>query len=233
MTGNQVTLVVVVAHLKSCLMTIVQVEHAQPVADGDARRHNQEVVSKARVLHIVFPVQVIIQDEHGHDDRLARAGSHLKGCAGQDEPRVIRCRRQPFIQLAQQVTPDVGVEVGHLIQIDGRLNGLTLAEEQLQMPLAVWILEPIVQQLPCDTGDATVTRLSPFPHLPAYLIDKGRIGVCAFKVRAGIHLHLFVRLWHNINGCRERAATVNHMRVVKIPLHVCIIIQTWFLVWII
>ena len=80
MTWNQIPLMVVVVHFISCLIAIIQIEHTQPVANGNARSNYQEVVCKACVLHVVLSVQVIIQDHHSHHNRLASTCCHLKGC---------------------------------------------------------------------------------------------------------------------------------------------------------
>ena len=89
MTWNQIPLMVVVVHFISCLITIIQIEHTQPVANGNARCYYQKVICKACILYIVLSVQIIIQDNHSHHNRLPRARSHFKGSTRQDELWVI------------------------------------------------------------------------------------------------------------------------------------------------
>ena len=71
------------------VLGVVGPEHPQPVADGDARSDDEERVGEPAILRVGDLVQGVPGDEHGHDDRLARAGRHLHRDA--IEPRVRCC----------------------------------------------------------------------------------------------------------------------------------------------
>ena len=115
---NDVALAVVV-------LRIVGQEHAQPVADGDAGRDDEERVRESGVLRIGQLVERLPRDKHGHHDGLAGAGGHFQGHAGQAGVRRV-------VRLAEPVlNPGVAVFPGHLDDVDGRFQGLDLTEEQL------------------------------------------------------------------------------------------------------
>ena len=59
------------------VLGVVGQEHPQPVADGDARGDDEERVGEPAVFRVGDLVQGVPGDQHGHDDRLARAGRHL------------------------------------------------------------------------------------------------------------------------------------------------------------
>ncbi len=83
---------------------VVGQQHAQPVADGDAGRDDQEGVGEARVLRVGELVQRLPGDQHRHDDRLAAAGRHLERDAGQ--ARVGRLRWPRAAQFSIQASPN-------------------------------------------------------------------------------------------------------------------------------
>ncbi len=91
----------------------------------------RKVSEKRRVLRVGELVERLPGDEHGHDDGLAGAGRHLEGDARQAGVEV-------GVRLAQLVLdPGVAVAGGDLGEVDGGLERLDLAEEQL--PLAVGV----------------------------------------------------------------------------------------------
>jgi len=111
----QISLVVVVG-------VVGREEDPEPVADGDAGGDDEEPVGEPGVSRRERLVGRLPGDEHGHDDRLARARRHLEPDAGQ---AVIG---GPVLGV------DAGTEVGLVAaaggfgQVDGRLRRLALAE---------------------------------------------------------------------------------------------------------
>ena len=70
-------------HLGVVVVGIIGQQHAQAVADGDARRDNQKRIGETRILGVGQLVQRLPGDQHGHDEGLAGAGGHLEGNAEQ------------------------------------------------------------------------------------------------------------------------------------------------------
>ena len=60
------------------VLGVVGPEHPKPVADGDSRGDDEERIGEPAVLRVGDLVQSVPGDEHGHDDRLARPGRHLR-----------------------------------------------------------------------------------------------------------------------------------------------------------
>lgn len=59
------------------VLGVVGQEHPEPVADRDAGNDDEERVGEPAIFRVGDLVQGVPGDEHGHDDRLARAGWHL------------------------------------------------------------------------------------------------------------------------------------------------------------
>ena len=129
--GNDVPLAVIV-------LRVVRQQHAQPVADGDARRDDQKRIGEAGVLRIGELVQRLPGNEHGHDDRLAGAGRHLESHARQAGVGLV-------VRLAKLVlNPGVAVLFGDLGDVDGRFQGFNLTEEELALAVR---LGPVLEEL--------------------------------------------------------------------------------------
>ena len=119
------------------VLRVVGQQHAQPVADGDAGRDDEERVGEAGVLRVGELVERLPGDEHGHDDGLARAGRHLECSAGQARVRGV-------VRFAERVlNPGVAEFFGNLGDIDGGFEGLDLAEEELLLAARIG---PVVEQ---------------------------------------------------------------------------------------
>ncbi len=58
---------------------VVRLEHAQPVADGDAGRNDQEAAREPPALRPTHCVDSLPRDEHRHHRGLSRAGRQLQG----------------------------------------------------------------------------------------------------------------------------------------------------------
>ena len=113
------------------VLRVVGQQHAQPVADGDAGRDDQEGVGEAGVLRVGELVERVPGDEHGHDDGLAGAGGHLEGRARQAGVRGV-------VRLAERVLdPGIAVLLGDLGDVDGGFEGFDLAEEELLLAVGV------------------------------------------------------------------------------------------------
>lgn len=107
---------------------------------------------EAGVLGIRELVQRLPGNEHRHDDRLARSGRHLEGHPGQAGVGLI-------VRLAKLVlNPGVAVLFGDLGDVDGRLQGLNLTEEEL--PLA-FRLGPIFEELARRRCYAEISTVAP------------------------------------------------------------------------
>ena len=117
--GDEVEFAVVVRRLRG-------EQHAQPVADGDARRDDEEGVGEAGVLGVAPLVERLPGDDHRHDDRLARPRRHLARQAEEVGPGGRGGVAQGL------VNPGLSVLrlLGHLGDEDQCLERLDLAEEQ-------------------------------------------------------------------------------------------------------
>ena len=87
MSWDEVSLVVVV-FLVLPLMNMVYHQRIESFADGDAWSYDKKSINEAGILQVVTLVQVIIQDEHGHDNCLTRTCSHLESSTRQNVLRV-------------------------------------------------------------------------------------------------------------------------------------------------
>ena len=97
---------------------VVRQQHAQPVANGDAGRDDQEGVGEAGVLRVGELVERVPGDEHGHDDGLAGAGGHLERHARQaGVGRVVGVAQSVF-------DPGIAVFPGDLGDVDAPFRGL-------------------------------------------------------------------------------------------------------------
>ena len=149
----------------------VVAQHPQPITDGDAGRHQQEVVGVLGVVAVLAAVEVVVQHQAGHDHGLAGACGHLEGNAGQREFRVLHAGLRGA-KLVQHVGARVAL-VGHFIEPDGSLHGLALREEQTLMAGALRVLEPVGQQLTRDAaGDSGVAAAPPSAELVAQKVDQ-------------------------------------------------------------
>jgi hypothetical protein len=78
-------------------VALVRHQDIEAVADGDAGGEDQEVIDVAGVVAVFAPVEVVVEDQAGHDHGLAAAGGHLEGHPGQMAGGVVagvacRCR---------------------------------------------------------------------------------------------------------------------------------------------
>ena len=108
---------------------VVDKQHSESVTDGDAGSHDEEMVGKAGVVVVLALVDVVIEYQHCHHHCLACACGHLEGGAGKHIVAVVRHAVLSGIELIEDVSADIGVAVGHLVEIDGRFDRLTLTEE--------------------------------------------------------------------------------------------------------
>ena len=108
---------------------VVDKQHSESVTDGDAGSHDEEMVGKAGVVVVLALVDIVIEYQHSHHHRLACACGHLESGAGKHIAAVVRYAVLSGIELVEDMSTDIGVAVGHLVEIDGRFDSLTLAEE--------------------------------------------------------------------------------------------------------
>jgi hypothetical protein len=148
-------------HLAVVVLGVVGQQHAQAVANGDARGHDEEGVAEAGILRVGQLVERLPGDEHGHNDRLAQADRHLEG----DAEEVGVGGGVGFAQLV--LDPGVAYLGGDLGEVDGRLQGLHLAEEEPALTLGTG---PVVKERLRYLGDADVTTLAPLLHAAAHLV---------------------------------------------------------------
>lgn len=104
---------------------IVRKQHAEPVADRNARGDNQEGIGESSILRVGALIQGVPGDEHGHDHGFAGAGRHLEGGTRQAGIRgAIRIPKRVF-------DPAVAVLLCCLGEVNGCFERLILAEEDL------------------------------------------------------------------------------------------------------
>jgi len=167
------------------VVRVIRQKDTEAVTDGDPGGHHQERVRKPPVLTVGQPVEGLPRDEHGHEDRLAAARSHLEGDA--IEPGV------GFLVGLANLVLDPGVPgfSSDLRQIDGGLHCLDLAEEQLVLTVRV---SPVFEQPTCGSGGSwRVIPFTPELHTGTDSVD----GVVFFKAilrPLGVKLELLAPL---------------------------------------
>jgi len=168
---HQLALPVIVGGIDVPFGQRVDPQHRQTIADGDARRDDQEVIRITRVVAILGAIQVVVKQQARHHHGLAGAGGHLEADARQHAAGVAhRLICKP--QLLQHVRAGVGL-VRHLVQPDRRFHGFALGEEKLLVAGAVGVVEPVVKQLARHpAGDCLVARTPPSLDLLAYQVDQ-------------------------------------------------------------
>ena len=119
---------------------VVRLKDAQAVADGDARRHDEEAAGEPGARGAADGVHGLPSDQHGHHGGLAGAGGELQGHAG--EPW-IRCFGRP-VNLVQESAPPVADRRRDFGEPDRGLDGLDLAEERADV--AELVMPPVLQQ---------------------------------------------------------------------------------------
>ena len=142
---------------------VVGQQHAQAVADGDARRHDEERVAEAGVLRVLDLVERVPGDEHRHDHRLAAARGHLEGHAVELGVGRLVGLAQPVGQvlLARALRDALG-------EVDRRLDRLDLAEEEAAVAVAPL---PVLEQAARRARDARVVAPAPVADGRAHLVD--------------------------------------------------------------
>ena len=150
---------------------VVRLQHAQPVADGQAGRDHEKASREVPARRPPHGVDRLPGDEHRHHRRLAGAGRQL-----QRQPREIGVRLlvhvvEPLEDLAHLAAATLRRDLG---QPDRRLDGLDLAEERADV--AEVVLAPVLQQarrlgrnVPLRLG-----RGSPDVYLPSQHVDGRR-----------------------------------------------------------
>src|SRR5271157_5864205 len=106
----------------------------------------EERVGEPAIFGVGNLVQGLPGDEHGHDDRLARAGCHLHRDAGESRVRCCADLPEPGFD------PVIADLLGGLGQENERLQGFNLAEEELVLPVRAG---PVLQELAGNLGDAS------------------------------------------------------------------------------
>ena len=170
------------------VLRVVGQQHAQPVANGDTGRDDEEGVGEARVLRIGAFVERVPSDEHGHDHGLAGARGHLERCPRQAGIRGV-------VRLSNRVLdPGIAVLPGDLGDIDGGFESFILAEEKLFLAGGIG---PVGNQARGGGRYADVAALAPHADAPTDVVDElvlldavlGPLGVklklLAFLLRPG------------------------------------------------
>jgi len=154
--SDHIALAVVVAR-------VVWQQHAETVANGDARSDQQEGIGEPGVLGVRELVQRLPRDEHGHDDGLAAACGHLE--RHPEQARVV-----PGTCITKGVRdPLVAVLASYLGGVDSGLDGFDLAEEQRPLALGV---RPVVQEFAGGPRDAHMPAASPLLHPGPNAVDE-------------------------------------------------------------
>lgn len=148
----------------------IDAQHAEAVADGEAGGDDEEVVGEARVVPVFGAVVEVVDDQCGHDDRLAGAGGHLEGEAGQ----VVLGGGRDLALLFEFPQNELACVrfLRDLVEPDGGFDGLALGEEELLRVVALRVQEPELEQFAGDAGGLRVAGFPPRAHLAAQQVDR-------------------------------------------------------------
>jgi len=152
----QRALLVVVAGGGGRRVALIRQEDIEAVADGDAGGEDQEVIDVAGIVAIFAPVEIVVEDQAGHDHGLAAAGGHLEGHPRQLAGGVVAGASLPLPQLVLEMRAGVRF-LGDLVEPDRCLDGFLLREEQFLMRGPFGVDEPVVEQIAGDAaGDPPI-----------------------------------------------------------------------------
>ncbi len=146
------------------VLVVGREEHAQPVANRDAGRDDEEPVGETGVAGAEDLVRHLPGDQHRHHDGLAAAGGHLDADA-----------RQPAV-VKGVLRRDAGAEVGlavttrHLGHVDRRLGRLPLAEQHRVLPGGIG---PVEEELAGDRSHPAVAPSPPQLDPGPDVVDQG------------------------------------------------------------
>jgi len=161
---------------------VVWLQHAQPVLDRDAGRHNQEATRELLAVRPAHGVDGLPRDDHGHDRRLARAGGQLERKSRQLRVGVL----VGIVQVLQKALggPVVGGDFG---EPDQRFHRFDLAEEGA---VAVErIVAPVLEQARRLGRHAPQRRIldgaPPVDALAQVVDDRRRVVLLSFRREAG------------------------------------------------
>jgi len=161
-------------------------QDAQPVADRDAGRDDEEGVGEPPVVGVSPLVEHLPGDQHGHHDRLAAAGRHLARDAEQVGPRLDRPIPEfPFDRLV----PVLGL-LRHFGEEDERFECLDLAEKE---PAETVFTLPVFQQGAGDGRHVRPTQDAPLLDVPPDLVDEQRFRPLFFNLVEKAGGGLFLR----------------------------------------
>ena len=142
---------------------VIGLQYSQPVADGDARRHDQEPARKVLAVGPANGVDGLPGDQHRHHGGLARAGGELERQPRQAGIRLLVGARQVIEEdplLASALRRNLG-------EPDERLHRFDLAKEGSNLTEAVGA--PVLEQPSCLGGDLPVGGIrdqAPLVHSP-------------------------------------------------------------------
>ncbi|VTU00857.1 unnamed protein product [Gemmataceae bacterium] len=143
-------------------------QHAEPVADRDARGDDEEGVGEPLVVRVPPLVQHLPRDEHGHDDGLPAPRRHLERHAEQVGARVAAGLRQVLLDPG---VPVLGL-LGNFGHEDGGFDRLDLAEEQ--PPVTLWV-RPVAQEGQGDRGRVRPAEAPPLLDVHPDAVDVFRL----------------------------------------------------------
>jgi hypothetical protein len=147
---------------------IVGLQHAQAVADGQARCHHQEATRETLALGMADRIDGLPDDQHRHDGGLASSG-----CAFQRQAHQLRVGIAVGIgEVIEEALARVAGLGSHLCKPDGHLDGLDPAEERANA--AKLVVPPVLEQagrLRRNLPLARVRQGPPPVHLLADAID--------------------------------------------------------------
>ena len=211
-------------------MATVGEEYFEPVADGDAGRDDKEIVAVAGVVAVFAAVQVVVEDQAGHDHSFPCAGSHLESLARQLVGCLFARGLLTLTQLVQQVGAGVGF-FGDFVEPDRGFDGFLLGKKQFLMRFPLWIGEPVGQQITGNTaGHTSITGLPPLADCIARLVDQMLAEICPQVIEVE---HAALRLLADGNlrhiGRKDPPAIANVL-VVQISLQVGCVVALRFAV---
>ena len=109
-------------------MTDVWDQYFETVTNGNAGRDNKEIIAVACVIAVFVSVEVVIEDQAGHNYRLTTTRSHLEGVAWQLVGRIVARSSMALPKLVEQVRASVGF-FGEFVEPDSGFDSLLLGEK--------------------------------------------------------------------------------------------------------
>ena len=215
---QKIALPVVIAGFLGAVVAGVREQYLEPVSDGDARRDDEKVIAVARVVAVFTAIEVVVQNQAGHDHGLARTRGHFEGLAGELVVRVAAGRGLTLAELIENVSAGIRL-LSQLVKPDRRLDGLLLGEKELLVRRPLGVVEPVSEEIASHpAADAVVAGTPPDTDLLAQLIDQ-MFPELATKIVQIEHAALGLLADGHLRNVGRKDAPANpNVPVIEIPL---------------